>query len=436
MEMQEHFDEELVRLAGEPSDRLSVLLGVSGGIDSMCMANLFLHSRVSVSFAVAHVNFSLRGEESDGDEALVRRWCSDNGITCHVRRFDTHTYADDNAISTQMAARELRYNWFAELMKQYGYDFLSIAHNQNDSVETLFLNLLRGTGINGLFGIRRTNGHIIRPMMDFSRARIAQFVEENDIPFREDSTNRESHYSRNRLRNQVFPQFAQINPSFLNTITTSMKRFAQIGEILDREYHNREGKLFFKEGDVLLIDIPQLKAEQFRSYWLFRILDSYGFNDTHISQIEASLETQSGKTFESPTHRLVRDREYLKVYPIGIESSVRIRFRTFDIPKNYDPKCAPAGTLYIDAKKAGFPLKYRFWQAADKFRPFGMQGFKKLSDYFIDLKLDVEQKKREIVVTSTDRNGIEQIVCVAGRRIDDRYKVTTSTKKVTAITLQ
>jgi tRNA(Ile)-lysidine synthetase, N-terminal domain/tRNA(Ile)-lysidine synthetase, C-terminal domain len=433
--MQSRFDVELDRLTARGGAKMKVLLAVSGGIDSMCMAYLYLHSSLPVEVAVAHVNFSLRGEESDGDQDLVEGWCRENGVQFFTKKFDTHAYADEQSISTQMAARDLRYGWFYELMDEHSFEFLSIAHNLNDSVETLFLNMLRGTGLAGISGIRSTNGRIIRPLLGFTRAQIAEFVEKNSIRYREDSTNRESNYARNRIRNEVFPHFAQINPSFLSTINTSMKRFSELGDMMEEQLKAREGDLYSIEDGTLYISIDRLKDEKYRGYWLFKMLSGYGFNDTQISQIEASLEGQSGKTFISPTHILVRDREFLKVYASDGSRQSKVKFRVVPKPADFDPKSAPEGTLYIDAGKVKMPLKCRGWQSADRFKPFGMKGFKKLSDFFVDLKLDVEEKKREMVVTTLDKKGEEQIVCVVGRRIDDRFKVTQRTRKIVIITL-
>ncbi|MDD2595338.1 MAG: tRNA lysidine(34) synthetase TilS [Bacteroidales bacterium] len=432
--MQEAFDKELNRLIPASDVPARVLLAVSGGIDSMCMANLFLNSCFNLKFAVAHVNFSLRGTESDGDEALVKEWCEQHEVEFFSNKFDTHKFAEDNSISTQMAARDLRYAWFYMLMDKYAIEYLAIAHNLNDSVETLFLNLLRGTGLNGMSGIKDVNGKIIRPLLQFTRAQITQFVEEHDIKYREDATNRESHYMRNRIRNDVFPHFAKINPSFLATIQTEMNRFAEVGEIMEEQYKLREGVLYKVENEILYISIDSLKKEKFRGYWLYRILNSYGFNDTQIAQIDLSLDGQSGKSFTSSTHILIRDREYLKVYSNKQEiKSIKVIFKKFPKPDGFDPASAPAGTLHIDAKGIRLPLNYRGWQSADRFRPFGMKGYKKLSDFFIDLKLDLEEKKQQIVVTTVDRNGKEQIVCVVGKRIDDRYKITAATKYVISI---
>lgn len=403
----------------------------------MCLSNLFLNSSLKTDFSIAHVNFSLRGEDSDGDEELVRKWAKEHNIPFYRVKFDTIKYAQDNSISTQMAARDLRYDWFKSLMDENGIGHLAVAHNLNDSVETFFLNVLRGTGMKGVTGIKEKNGRIIRPMLSFTRAQIEEYVREKGIHYREDSTNRESHYYRNRIRNEVFPYFYSINPSFLLTLQKEMNRFSQAGEILDKLFEEKEKKICSKEGDVFLVSIPVLKAEQFESYWLYRILDEYGFNDAQIAQINESLDRQSGKVFHTPSYTLVRDREYLKLYSNEREleeEKPQIRIRSFKKPLDFNPVTKDNSTLYLDGRKLIFPLKCRLWRSADRFKPLGMKGFKKISDFLTDLKMDIEEKKKQMVVTTLDRAGKEHIVCVVGLRIDDRYKIRPVTKQVVSIT--
>ncbi|NMB36720.1 MAG: tRNA lysidine(34) synthetase TilS [Bacteroidales bacterium] len=432
--MQERFDIELRSLTAGVENPL-ILVGVSGGMDSMCMANLFLNTTVPCTFRIAHVNFSLRGVESDLDEEMVRDWCKNHGVIFYSTRVDAHKFAQEQSISTQMAARDLRYEWFFSLLKEQSMDFVAISHNLNDSVETLMINLLRGTGLRGLTGIPRTNGPIIRPLLSVTRSDISDYVISQNIPYREDFTNKESHYHRNRIRNEVFPHFEKINPSFLQTISTSMTRFSEISEVLDQLYKSKEGSLYRMEEGVLQIDIKALKSEKSINWWLYMILEEYGFNETQMAQIAEALKGQSGKTFLSPTHILVKDRKYLKVYSGNQDyDDLKVSIKVFAKPVGFDPKKAPEGTLYVDGRLLKFPLKCRRWQPADRFRPFGMKGFKKLSDFFIDLKLDVEEKKRQIVVTTLDKKGEEQIVCIVGKRIDDRWKITAATKQIVSIT--
>ena len=285
--MQELFDIELRSLTAGV-DHPSILVGVSGGMDSMCMANLFLHTTVPCTFRIAHVNFSLRGVESDQDEDLVHDWCKQHGVPFYSTRVNAHEFAQEQSISTQMAARDLRYSWFLSLLEEHSMDFLAISHNLNDSVETLMINLLRGTGLRGLSGIRRSNGPIIRPLLFATRHDISDYVASNNVPFREDSTNKESQYYRNRIRNEVFPHFEIINPSFLQTINTSMARFSEISDVLEELYNSRKGTLYHMKEGVLHIDIKALKAEKSINWWLFTILEGYGFNAVSYTHLPFS----------------------------------------------------------------------------------------------------------------------------------------------------
>lgn len=408
-----------------------VLAAVSGGVDSMTMASLLAEILPPERLAVAHCNFNLRGEESDGDEALVADWCRKNNLKFFLKRFSTLDYAKENRISTEMSARDLRYGWFRELMDREGFDRLAIAHNLNDRAETLFLNLLRGTGTRGLGGIRKANDRIVRPLLDYSREAIESYAREHGIPFREDSTNRESVFSRNRIRNEVFPQFARINPSFLSTLKAEMDRFEEVESLLEGLCKAREGELYgWNAKGVFGIDLSQLKMGSHTKFWLFRLLDAYGFNGPQLDSIAASLEGQSGKRFYSGTHVAVKDRDYLMVYPIYDGSVPEIKVEIADKPAGFDPKGLPKGTLCVDAGKISLPLRFRAPREGDRFIPLGMKGSKLLSDFFTDLKLDVEQKARETVAVTTAENGEENIVAVIGRRIDERYKVEESTEKI------
>ena len=436
--MQARFDNALSRLSCPQEGRPAVLLAVSGGVDSMTMLSLASSSRAVGRIAVAHMNFSLRGEESDGDEALVRQWCSERGVEAFFKKVDTRSYAARRGISIEMAARELRYEWFGELLDEQGFDFVAVAHNLNDSVETLYLNLLRGTGLRGLTGIRQVNGRVIRPMIGFSREEISKYAISHAVRYRVDSTNLESEYSRNRIRNEVFPQFEQINPSFLQSVRLSMEHFSQAQDYV-AAHLAAEASLFASyEDDVLRIDIEALKADRFRSLRLYSLLEGCGFNAAQLRQIEDSLDAASGKRFISSTHTLVRDRSCLKVYPLEDVVAVpegMVKVEVMEMPASFNPKAAPAGVLYADADLLSMPLSFRRWKPADRFCPLGMRNFRKLSDFFNDLKMDLEQKRRQVIVTFLDAHGREQIVCIAGLRLDDRYRITASTKRIAVISI-
>lgn len=442
----ELFESALKTLSGESVHDRRYLLAVSGGVDSMCMADLFLHSALSPRFAVAHVNFSLRGEESDADEQMVRGWAAGHGLKFHTIRFDTAEYAREHSVSVEMAARELRYRWFGELMEEFGYDLLAVAHNQNDSVETLFLNLLRGTGIRGLSGIRPVAGRIIRPLLKVSREEIAEYVRTGSVPFRVDRTNLETDYARNRIRNAVFPEFSRVNPSFLNTVSRDMEYFAEADDILDGIFRDMERKAVEKKDGSAVIHIAALDAVGHRHYWLHRILSSYGFNSSQVENIDAAANGQSGRMFHGRGYDLLTGRGELKIFPSGecapdaVEISspgvyafgnISLSIRAFPRPEDFVPRPV-AGTLYMDAEALRFPLVCRCWQAADRFRPFGMKsGSRKLSDFFTGLKLDRREKSVQPVLC--DASG--RILCVPPLAIDDSAKIGKSASMVAEVTI-
>jgi tRNA(Ile)-lysidine synthase len=446
--LRERFKEKVLSLAkkgeGESiSDSSAFLLAVSGGIDSMTMAHLFYEIGYP-SFAVATVNFSLRGEESDGDEKMVRDWCSSRGIECFVQKFDTQSYAKEHGISTQMAARDLRYQWFSTLCSQRGFSKLAIAHNLNDKAETLFINLLRGTGINGLSSIRETSHPtgegmtVVRPIIEFSRREIEEFAKSENIPYRNDHTNFESHYSRNKLRNLVFPIFEEINPSFLQTIDREISIFTQAGDVINERLQEvREKVLSIITGgeESARISIPALKLFNNSEFWLYLLLEDYGFSASVVKDIHNSLESQSGKCFYSSDYQVLKDRNYLivrsvetKMQPGRINDKVSLKF--YDIYPLFTPMASDR-IFYLDADLTGSNILFRKWRAGDKFTPLGMNGRKKVSDYLTDLKRDRFQKENRIVATTED----DKIICLLGERIDNNYRITKSTKRILEILL-
>lgn len=437
---------------GAADGRCKILAAVSGGIDSMVMASL-LYECYSTDFAIATVNFKLRGEESDADQKLVYDWAKSKGIKVFGTSFDTSDYAVSKGISIEMAARELRYGWFYSLMDEEGYETLAVAHNLNDSVETLFLNILRGTGIEGLGGIKMKTGRIIRPMLTFTRGEILNYAQREDVPFREDSTNREDVYARNRIRNRVFPEFQMINPSFLRTIERDMVYFTEASDIIRKQLQKIRTEIVERDNSKasLKIRIDRLLSLEHSDYWLYMILSDYDFNTALARQVHDSLTGQSGKEFHSRNFMIVKDRDYLLIYskqdkdvsepeerlvekpseaPLSIAiHSQRVSFRLFVKEKGFVPEPSKE-KLYVDADKIEFPLTCRIWKEGDRFMPLGMRGFKKLSDFFIDEKLDIKSKEHRLVLSENDN-----IVAVLGHRIDDRYKITPSTNEVLEITL-
>lgn len=324
--IQKSFDRTIVGLVPEKE---TALLAVSGGIDSICLASLFLNSSAGRRFAVAHCNFHLRGEDSDSDEALVAAWCGRNGVRYHKADFDTEQYASSHNISIEMAARELRYDWFASLCKDNGYYGVAVAHNANDNAETLILNLLRGTGLRGITGMQAesavpvTRGNLagvrlLRPMLSFSRKQIEEYVAANSLEYHDDRTNAETVYKRNRIRHLVFPVFESLNPSFLTTFAREMNAFSEVQEIADDYFLSvREGVCEPAGKDELLrVNAVRLCHLKHYKYVLYRLLEAYGFRDRLLEPVVRLLEsgkTFSGKVFEAPGYELITAGECLIV---------------------------------------------------------------------------------------------------------------------------
>ena len=468
--------EELKGLINEWSafsaDAPVLLLAVSGGVDSMCMADLFQSLEERVPFAVAHCNFHLRGEESDGDEALVADWAREHSVPLHITSFDTEKYASDNGISIEMAARELRYGWFAQLCSQHGYKAVAVAHNANDNAETLLLNLLRGSGLKGVTGMSLTSplpcapgsdALLLRPLLRCTRKQIEGYAFAHKVRYREDSTNAMSEYKRNRLRNDVFPIFESINPSFIRTLNREASYFEDASGIVEDYCRAASEKIVSRSGDRLTVSLPALLAAPRWRYILYYILEPFGFNSAVLASLENLLlseRTISGKRFESQTHILFTEREHLRVEPSESPASVVPCAQLEDI---LPVRCAgtyhfngaavtveeldwtsdiplkqPEGTLLFDAQKLRFPLVLRRWRDGDWLVPFGMRGKKKVSDLFADLKYDSLKKSSAVVLVDTVSDSMAQdghIAAVLGVRSDDRYKVVSTTVRAIRISV-
>jgi len=326
MMIQKSFDRTIVGLVPEKE---TALLAVSGGIDSICLASLFLNSSAGRRFAVAHCNFHLRGEDSDSDEALVAAWCGRNGVRYHKADFDTEQYASSHNISIEMAARELRYDWFASLCKDNGYYGVAVAHNANDNAETLILNLLRGTGLRGITGMlvetvvpvtrdELSGVRLLRPMLSFSRKQIEEYVAANSLEYHDDRTNAETVYKRNRIRHLVFPVFESLNPSFLTTFAREMNSFSEVQEIADDYFISVRESVCEPAGkdELLRVNAVRLCHLKHYKYVLYRLLEVYGFRDRLLEPVVRLLEsgkTFSGKVFEAPGYELITAGERLIV---------------------------------------------------------------------------------------------------------------------------
>ncbi|MCB9361533.1 MAG: tRNA lysidine(34) synthetase TilS [Flavobacteriales bacterium] len=416
-----------------------ILLAVSGGKDSMAMLHFFKAS--NLNFDVAHCNFNLRGRESDADEQLVKTVCKKHQIPFFATHFNTTAYAEQNGISIQMAARDLRYNWFEELSAKNGYNFIATAHHKNDVAETMLINLSKGTGLAGLHGISKKSGKIIRPLLGFTREEIEVFVQENNVEFRDDQSNFNNKYTRNGIRLDVIPLLEKINPNVIESLNQTANYLSDVELILAEKIEEEFKQCTDQEEGRVLFDIEKLQSLTALPTQLYYFVKSYGFNATHVEDIIQSFNEQSGKQYFSKTHQIIKDRNYLILQKIKGNLNEEIIINTLEeleLKTDWKVEQLKNSTQFeiqksakyanLDFDKIKLPLVLRNWSAGDVFQPLGMKGKKKLSDFFIDNKIDVLTKKTIQVLTSNN-----QIVWVVGYRIDDTFKLTENTKNLLII---
>jgi len=422
-----------------------LILALSGGIDSMVLSDLLLKAKVE--FVAAHCNFHLRGEESDGDEKFVCEFAEKFGIQCFVKHFETEKYAAEQGISIEMAARELRYAWFEELRQQLGYDRIAVAHHADDQAETFFINLLRGAGLNGLKGMKPQNGVIIRPLLWASREQIRKYAVDNQILWREDHTNAESVYLRNKIRNQMLPTFDELQPEARQGLYKSLEHLAAENELYRALLKEKLAQIVEREGDVQRLPYSKLvkteapepvEGPTFSFQLLFEWLRQFGFNPDQCHFIYDALGTGIGNQYCSPTHGLVIGRDKLQLSEIKekkddeiqieigeqeILSPVHLCFskleKTSDFVVDKSPEVAQ-----LDFDTLKFPMTLRHWRHGDRFHPLGMKGSKLLSDFFVDQKFTEYQKQNVWLMVSDSGD----ILWVVGHRIDERFKTTSETK--------
>ena len=415
-----------------------LILALSGGIDSMVLADLLLKAKVE--FVAAHCNFHLRGEESNGDEKFVREFAENHGIQCFVKHFDTEKYALEQGISIEMAARDLRYAWFEELRQQLSYDKIAVAHHADDQAETFFINLLRGAGLNGLKGMKPQNGVIIRPLLWVSREQIHHYAVENQISWREDHTNAENHYLRNKIRNQLLPAFDELQPEARQGLYKSLEHLSSENELYRELLEEKLSQIIINDGNTQRLPYSAFCIPHSAFQLLFEWLRQYNFNTDQCHFIFDAMETGIGNKYFSSTHQLVIGRNDLQLSEIKaiedkeirigigeeeIHSPIHLCFskleKTADFVIDRSPEVAQ-----LDFDKLKFPLILRHWRHGDRFHPLGMKGSKLLSDFFVDQKFTEYQKQNVWLLFSADGN----ILWVVGYRINDRFKVTNSTKSL------
>lgn len=399
-----------------------ILITLSGGADSVALMRI-LHT-AGYQCEAAHCNFHLRGEESNRDEQFVRQLCLKHGINLHTVDFNTAQYAGEKRISIEMAARELRYKWFEEIKNRCGANVIAVAHHQDDSVETMLLNLIRGTGINGLLGIRPRNGAIVRPLLCINRDEIIRYLQSIEQTYVTDSTNLEDEYTRNKIRLHLIPLMQEINPSVRNSLIETSNYLNDAAIIYNKVIAEAKGRVVTPEG----IRIKALMNEPAPESLLFEILHPLGFNSSQIKDIANSLQGQSGKQFISKNWRAIKDRELLLLEAIRTPSEETLPFQIKVEQRDYTPDFQipkEKGVACFDADKLNETIRFRKWQAGDIFVPFGMKGKKKVSDYLTDRKYSISQKERLWVLCCGER-----IAWLIGERTDNRFRVDETTKRL------
>lgn len=413
-----------------------LLLAISGGVDSVVLG--YLLKQLNLDISLAHCNFKLRENESDDDEQFIRNFASKNDLKLFVTSFDTESFAKDNKLSIQVAARQLRYIWFHQLLEENNLDYILTAHHLDDNLETFLINFTRGTGLEGLTGIPVQNDKIVRPLLNFSREEIMEFASENMIEWREDSSNASDKYLRNKLRQDVVPILKNLNPSFLNSFQDTLKHLEQAKSLVEdasvlvykQVVTEKNGQKFFRLFD--LKRLPNYEA------YLFQWLRPFGF--TAWKDISALTEAQSGKFILSDNYRLLKDRDFLileeipkenyTIYEIEADAEISIPIKLKTETVSECKKSINLAEIYVDKEKLKFPLTIRKWQEGDYFCPAGIDGKKKVSKYFKDEKISLSDKENTWLLLSEN-----QIVWIIGKRQDRRFYIENSITPVLKIAL-
>lgn len=404
------------------SQNSKILVALSGGADSVALLRI-LHS-LGYECEAAHCNFHLRGKESDRDEMFVRQLCQQYNIPLHITDFDTTRYAEEKHISIEMAARELRYEWFEKKRIECHANRIAVAHHQDDSIETMLLNLIRGTGITGLLGIRPINGYIVRPLLCVSRKEIVCYLQSIGQEYVTDSTNLEDEYTRNKIRLHLLPLMQEINPAIKNSLITTGNHLNDVATIYNKSISEAKARVITSEGILISAILQEPSPETV----LFEILHPLGFNPAQIKDIYHSLDGQSGKQFSSKEWKVIKDRDFLLLEKICPERKDTPSFQLireeseyttdFQIPHEKEVAC-------FDADKLSGTITLRRCQTGDTFIPFGMKGKKKVSDYLTDRKFSISQKERQWVLCCN-----EQIAWLIGERTDNRFRIDENTRRV------
>jgi len=414
-----------------------VLAAVSGGMDSVLMVHLL--KAAGYTFAIAHCNFQLRGTEAQADQDFCQALAQQLAVPFHTVNFDTADFAREQKISIQMAARQLRYQWFEQLSQQHQYTAVALAHHQNDTIETILLNLTRGTGIAGLHGILPKNNLWVRPLLFLTRPEIETHIAQNQLAYVEDSSNASTKYARNKLRHEVIPKLKELNPNLEQTFERNLSHFRELEMLLQQQLAMVKQDLWLEQGDEVHLLLSGIRKLYPQRLLLFGLLKDYGFNGTSVDDLISALDKHSGRVFESATHSLLLDRDKLILklkapdVPLPVlvnEDDELVNFGNHSFKITYtdglNHAYGNANQAIADAGFLIYPLTLRTWQQGDNFVPLGMTTRKKLSDFFINQKVPLHQKMQVPLLV----NGNGEVIWIAGYRLSNRYKLTPQTKKV------
>lgn len=467
MNLQEKFLQQLKRFPFLQKQQKQ-LLAVSGGVDSIVLCDLMFVSEYD--FVITHCNFQLRGAESERDEQFVRSLGAKYGKEILVKRFDTEKYASENKVSIQVAARELRYEWFNELVsKEYSMfnnqysifkeelttdnsqltthsiHYILTAHHANDNIETVLLNFFKGTGISGLHGILPVQGKIVRPLLFAKKEELAAYANKNDLPFVEDSSNLSDKYTRNFFRHNLFPMLKEIYPNVEDNLLNNIQRLTEAEELYRQSVEQHQKKLLEHKGNEVHIPVLKLKKTSPLSTVIYEIIKDFGFTSNRVQEVVELLESETGKYLSSSSHRIIKNRNWLIISSHQTTGAANILIEktdkkvvfsdgelSFEIVDSVSFTISDSNfTAALDRSEITFPLLLRKWKQGDYFYPLGMKKKKKLSRFFIDQKLSKTDKENVWVLEMN-----KKIIWIVGHRIDDRFKIQPTTKQVLKISFQ